>query len=546
MELAAFRILYTLLSALLIVPLWVGPHPPLIDLPQHAGQVSAALAWLAGSSTHRAVFELNPFTPYLGSYLVAGPLVALFGPSTGLRLALSLALLALPLATSHLLRTVRAPAWWVIPVFAVAPSYAFHWGFLGFVVATPLGIWGLSVHLRYLDDGSPRRALASAALALACFVAHALVFAWLALTAGLVTWLRGGALRGGALRGGRVRGAGQEGGAPRRVRLLGTGALLTPVPLALLWLARTVGGPGRADGSVVWNLSWDRLGALPSRLVGGLRGDAPLELLGLLLFASPFLLGARFQRGPAGWAALGATLALCLLGPDRVMSATYLPWRFAVFLIPTLLLTLRPRSASWSRHRVAGLAAVVAVAALSNLSNLRSFRHFAAQSSGFREVAALIPPGARVAYLAFGKATPQLRGPAFLHFGQWAQAERQAIVDFSFAEFFPEVVRYRPGQGSGWPPAAEWYPHLFDYPARHGNRYQYFLVCSDRPLHEAVYRGAPAPGALLAQSGYFWLYSAPPPAALPEGQAPLPPAFSSSGAPRTPEPRETENAPASR
>ena len=84
-----------ILSALLIVPLWVGPHPPLIDLPQHAGQVSAALAWLPGSSTHRAVFELNPFTPYLGSYLVAGPLVALFGPSTGLRLALSLALMAL-------------------------------------------------------------------------------------------------------------------------------------------------------------------------------------------------------------------------------------------------------------------------------------------------------------------------------------------------------------------------------------------------------------------------------------------------------------------
>ncbi len=528
MELTAFRILCTLLSTLLVLPLWIGPYPPLIDLPQHAGQVSAALAWLAGTPSHRAAFELNLFTPYLGSYLVAGPLVALFGSSTGLRLALSLALLALPLATSHLLRTVRAPAWWVIPVFAVAPGYAFHWGFLGFVVATPLGVWGLSLHLRFLDSGAPRRALASAALALACFVAHALVFGWLALTAGLITWLRGG-----------VR---------RRVRLLGTGALLTPLPLALLWLARTVGGPGRAEASVVWNLSWDRLAALPARVVGGLRPDDSLVLLGLLLLASPFLLGARFQRGRTGWAAVGATLGLCLLGPDRVMSATYLPWRFAVFLVPTLLLTLRQWSAAWSRRRVAGLALAVSVAALSNLSNLRSFRHFSAQSAGFPEVTGLIPAGARVAYLAFGKATPQLRGPAFLHFGQWAQAERRAIVDFSFAEFFPEVIRYRPGQGSGWPPAAEWSPHLFDYPARRGRRYQYFLVCGDRPLHEAVYRGAPIPGALLAQSGYFWLYSAPrhAPPAVSVGQDALPPAFTTSAAPRTLAPQGTEDAPASR
>lgn len=518
MELAVFRTLYALLSLILVLPLWVSPYPPLVDLPQHAGQVSAALAWLEGAPSHRAVFELNPFTPYLGSYLVAGPLVALFGPSTGLRLALSLALLGLPLATSHLLRTVRAPAWWVLPVFAAAPGYAFHWGFLGFVIATPLGVLGLSMHLRFLDralDGArTRSAVPSALLALGCFVAHALVFAWLALGAGLATWLRRGL--------------------PLRARLLGSLALLTPAPLALLWLLRTVGGPGRAEASIVWGLSLDRVGQLPSRVAGSLAPDGSLEILGLLILASPFLLGGRLAPGRTGWALVSVTLGLCWLGPSRVMSATYLPWRYAVFVVPALLLALRPRGTRWTPWRLGGAALTAIVAALSSLSNLRSFERFGEQVSGFRQVAARVPEGARVAYLAFGKATPDLRGPGFLHFGQWVQAERDAIVDFSFAEFFPEVVRYRPGAGSGWPPAAEWYPHLFDYRSRFGERYDYFLVCSDRPLQEDVYRGAPAQGSLLAHQGYFWLYSAPPAE------------LSRATAPRMPEPPETAGDPASR
>src|SRR5690606_13072815 len=187
MELVVFRSLFALLCVALVLPLWVCPYPPLVDLPQHAGQLSSALGWLEDAPRHRETFELNPFTPYLGGYLLAGPWVALFVPSVGLRLALSVALVALPLATVHLLRTARNPRLWALTVFAVAPGYAFHWGFLGFIVAAPLGLWGLSYHLRFLESGKRSDRGASAALAFLCFVAHALVFVWLAVSAGLAS-----------------------------------------------------------------------------------------------------------------------------------------------------------------------------------------------------------------------------------------------------------------------------------------------------------------------------------------------------------------------
>lgn len=532
MQLATFRTIYALLCVTLILPLWVGPYPPLVDLPQQAGQVSSALAWLRGDATVREVFELNLFTPYLGGYLLAGPLVAAFGPSVGLRLALSLALLAVPLATGHLLRTAGLPRWWVLPAFAAAPGYAFHWGFLGFVVTAPVGLWALSYHLRWLQTRRHRDGLVCGGLVLACFVGHALVFLWVASSGGVVSLLQPGS------------------SLARARRLL---PLLVPAPLGALWLARTIGGPGRAEAVVSWELGLERLLRVPLHLAGALGKDDVLLLMGLCVLASPLLFGARPDGRARGWGVLGATFALCLLGPERVMSATYLPWRYTAFLVPAVLLCLRPIEPSGrlgSPGRTLGVTAIVGLCVLSSLLNLRSFSRFADQIAGFSEVTQRIPPGARVAYLAFGRITPDLRGPALLHFGQWAQAERGAIVDFSFAEFFPEVMRYRPSESSGWAPGAEWAPHLFDYATRGGERYDFFLVCNDRPVEDGLYRGAPARGRLLAQSGYFWLYSG--------GGAPPredPPTFAAEGRAarltpatvrRTPELQETEAALVSR
>jgi hypothetical protein len=493
MQLATFRPVYTLLCAALLVPLWVGPYPPLVDLPQQAGQVSAALAWFRGDPTFRELFELNLLTPYLGGYLLAGPLVALFGPSVGLRLTLSLALIAVPVATSHLLRTAGLPRWWVLPVFAAAPGYAFHWGFLGFVVTAPLGLWALSYHLRWTRHGNRRDGWLCTVLVVACFLGHALVFLWVALSGGLASLLARGTI------GARAR------------RLW---PLLVPAPLALLWLVHTVDGPGRAEAAIYWELGLERLLRVPLHLAGALAHDEALLLLGLCVLVSPLLLGARPSAPAPGWAVLGATCALCLFGPERVMSATYLPWRYTVFLVPALLLCLRPRvNAAGALAPVGVVGAVgagvaVTLCVVTSWLNLRSFARFGEQITGFAEVTQRIPRGARVAYLAFGRSTRDLRGPALLHFGQWAQAERGAIVDFSFAEFFPEVMRYRPNSSSGWPPGAEWTPHLFDYAARRGDHYDFFLVCNDRPVEDELYRGAPVRGRLLAQAGYFWLYSA--------------------------------------
>src|SRR5688500_18356764 len=56
--------------ALSVAPLWFGSHLPMVDLPQHAGQIAAFKELMAGNELFTGPFEINWFTPYLFGYLL--------------------------------------------------------------------------------------------------------------------------------------------------------------------------------------------------------------------------------------------------------------------------------------------------------------------------------------------------------------------------------------------------------------------------------------------------------------------------------------------
>src|SRR5690348_4614739 len=66
---APWRALFWLCCAWAVASMWLAPHLPQIDLPQHAGQVALLHDLLSGRSAWTGELRLNLLTPYLLGYL---------------------------------------------------------------------------------------------------------------------------------------------------------------------------------------------------------------------------------------------------------------------------------------------------------------------------------------------------------------------------------------------------------------------------------------------------------------------------------------------
>jgi hypothetical protein len=57
-----------------------------------------------------------------------------------------------------------------------------------------------------------------------------------------------------------------------------------------------------------------------------------------------------------------------------------------------------------------------------------------------------VQPGQRALALVFDPGSEAARNPyVYQHYASWYQAERQGLVDFNFAWFPPQIVRFRTG-----------------------------------------------------------------------------------------------------
>ena len=115
-------------------------------------------------------------------------------------------------------------------------------------------------------------------------------------------------------------------------------------------------------------------------------------------------------------------------------------------------------------------------------------------------------PGRRVAAMVVDNASPRFMLPVYLHFPAWYQATHGGVVDFNFAEFHPQMVRYRPGVGPRISETGVWYPTAFEWDRSGGDRYDYFVVKSPVDASAAIFKGRRSSVELVTQSGWWWLY----------------------------------------
>jgi hypothetical protein len=467
---------------LAVVPIWVGRYVPLIDMPQHAAQITALHELWSGNATFSGLFEINWFTPYLLGYLLLYGASLVMPVAVATQLLVSVAVIALPLATAHLLRVVGADVRWRWLAIPCAFSFAFYWGFLSYIVAAPIALLFIARTVRFVQVPSVRNAVAIAVFAHLLFFCHVIVLG----TASLAAL-------------GYVAGATYRDPKTLALRCL---PYTTPLPLIAVWFAATY----RAETSVqndpiVYGGIDERFYQLLVQPAGQDRISLVTLLVTVAVVMLPALAGSTFSRKPERWLPGALMLLAFVLMPHYVMSTAYVFQRLGLFLVPLWLMAWDPPGAL--RRRVEGLA--IAAVLLVSFTNIGRFVGFARETESFRDVLAAVPPRHTIASMVYDPYSEFFTLPVYLHFPVWYQANASGIVDFNFANFFSQMVRYR-RHASGMTDDLTWTPTEFDWKTNGGERYDYFIVKSSSDVSPDIFKEQRDSVELVTRSGWWWLY----------------------------------------
>ena len=489
---------------------WIAPRPPMVDLPQHAGQVAILYDLLTGTSPWADVFRLNLFTPYLLGYGVAFGLSFFMPVAMTLKVTLSLAYLAFVFALVKLRQRFNADPQldWFFLLSFFGPAYA--WGFLTFLTAAPVAIFFILLADRYLEEPGLPLGVATALLGLALLLSHGLMFVFGLAVAGGIYLLRRWPGRATAAR-----------------WLLQSWPLMLPAFACLAYflisqkLENQYGGIGNV-GPPLWRIEWLRVMKI---FVNSLGGRSPI-LVGasaIILPLIPWMLGLRIDfKRPATWLMFAVSFLIAVAAPFFAMATGILYLRFALFTLPAYALMFTLSSAPARTDRANGTQSVgrnqralqkLAVPLMLVLTWLILGTHtaqawrFARESRDFEPVLAAMQPGQRALSLPLDRSSKAAENPyAYLHFGNWYQSEKQGLVDFNFAWFPPQIARFKPDHVPAVRFGFEFDPDKFDWQKHQGERYRYFVVRHRDPVPEKLFDGARCPPSKLLESGAWTLF----------------------------------------
>jgi hypothetical protein len=452
-ELSLHHSLYAVTVAASAGLIWLANWPPMADMPQHVAQVALLHDLLTRQSPWASEFRINLLTPYLIGYGLALPLSFIVSATTAVKIVLTGAFLAFVASLRQLARETGSDErldWLFIPAFF---GFAYAWGFYTFLVACPLGVQFIRYARRHSISRDIRSGLKVVGFGVALLFSHGLVF----LFAGLV----GGVLM---LAGVKNRAELERGATPYLVLAL---ACLS------LFVANRLTDPGT-------NLSGFQWGADPLIRVGRIMRaiQSPYNKtfvpLTLALLAAPLFLGLRFDRSAAK--PLVVLLIVLMVAPFTALSTDFVYERFAIFALPMFALSLKQSEQPPAGQQLASLAVIVVATWASLGLHVLEIRTAAVEASHFRRVLDAAEPGRRAARVTSDRyGTPPITS---FYLPSWYEVEKHGLVEFNFAQFAPEIVRYRqtmPTTGFVFNPR-----HLlFSWNDPHARDFDYYFVRED-------------------------------------------------------------------
>lgn len=184
-----------LLAAIVVflIPLWLFPHFPSQDGPNHLYSANILLRYgTPEGGLYRQFYEISarPDPNWLSHALLAG-LLAPAPPAVAEKLLLTLYLILLPLGFRYALRSLRPGAEAMTPlVFPLVYNWMFHIGFYNYVLSLAVMLFALGYWMRHEANPRPRHAAGLAALLLGLFFFHLVSLVMALAACGVLTvWL---------------------------------------------------------------------------------------------------------------------------------------------------------------------------------------------------------------------------------------------------------------------------------------------------------------------------------------------------------------------
>jgi len=508
MQITKLHCLFLLTVAWGVSIFWFAPHPPMFDLPQHAGQVILLRDILLGQSPWADQFRINLFTPYLMGYGLALPLSLIMPIATVLKLLLSLAYIAFVFMCvklrQHFVSDSRLDWLFLLTFF----GFAYQWGFFTFLIAAPIGLWFILTADRYAQNRTFARALGVVTLGLILLISHGLVFLF-ALSTGLL------------LLGARVR--------EFRVLMAATYpfVILIIVCAGFFFINHKINKDMGLTSVTKWSVGTSWLFGLerfPKALIfsfsAGLKGLQVIYLFvqGLAVFVllcTPWLLGLRIDwKNRPSWIPFFMVALIIAIVPSKAIASMFLYERFALFLIPAYAWMFTQTSGNERQLQVkSSLIAKLVVPLLiimcwSSLTlHAISAWKFGKESADIDSIISTLKPKQRALMLIFDPVSKAGNNIGlYSHYPAWYQAEKQGLVDLNIAWFPPMVVRYKLDHLPAVTPGFEWGPGVFDWVKNRGSDYNYFFVRHSVEIPKNLFKGADCPPTLLVTSGMWTVF----------------------------------------
>lgn len=480
---------------------WLAPHPPMIDLPQHAAQVALLHDLLLNQSPWADFFQINWLTPYLIGYGLALPLTFIMPVAAALKLLLSLTYLAFVAMCLKLCRHFGADErlrWLFLLSFF---GFVYTWGFFTFMVAAPIALWFLLLADRYAHAQSLPRAAGVAAVGLMLLASHGLMFLFAVGAGGILLLAHARQWR-------------------QLLVALWPYVLLGLAAIAYFLATREVGSELASQDSLSDAMIWAG-GPLriPKMLVYALGANVqgisallPLVTVTVML-AAPWLLGLRIDwQHRSSWLPFAIVLAIMLLIPSYALSTQFLYQRFAIFLLPAYAwMFTRQHAGGRHIHNPAGAGLVLPLLillclAMLSLHSVRAWR-FGQETADIDSLITAVDPQQRALSLVFDRdSVADNNIKVYSNYPAWYQATRHGLIDFNFAWFPPQIARYRPEHLPDVLPGFESEPESFDWQQHGGENYRYFFVRPSPDMPADLFRDAPCAPQLLLARGSWMVY----------------------------------------
>ena len=471
--------------------MWLAPRLPMTDLPQHAAQVALWRDLLLGQSPWAEIVRINLATPYLIGYGALLPLSFVFSMETATRLLLTLAFLAFVGMCLLLRRQFGADRrldWlFVLSFFGMV----WKWGFLTFIVSSPVFLLFLLLAARHAQNPSAARGVGLAAVGTGLLFCHGLLFL-------------GGLFLGGLL---MLEQAWEHRPRGLAARFLPYIALCV-ITLLFRYLTREIDGAIHYDGFNYGTPLWLRPLTWLIHISDAEDHDNVgfLQLVTTIALCAPLLYGLRFNARPAVTLLIGL-IAILSLAPAEAFETGGLYYRFAMFLPPFIAMAFRPPAVAdvTPRARAAAVAVAVCCWLVLGIQGAR-IAAFARDSEPFNTILAAAQPGKRALALMLDETSDVAKHErAYGHWAHWYQVNKQGFVDFNFAFFPPQVIRFRPDRKAimdardGEPLGAYVWPEAFI------KQYTYVFLRGSPAQVELVKKMSNCPLSVIANDEKWYL-----------------------------------------